>query len=97
MLYMGDFEQVFDRRDAFTRLIQAIYAGLKKSWSILRCGAALPVGQEFLCPVLSEVSDYYGKECSRMEMIEFLQCLKQCWKTHGWGTFDPDVLHQQGF
>ena len=31
-------------------------------------------------------------------MVEFIQALQQCWKTHGWGTFQLDPSHsEQGF
>jgi predicted hydrocarbon binding protein len=31
-------------------------------------------------------------------MIELVQCLKQCWKAHGWGTIDFNFDHYpQGF
>jgi len=41
---------------------------------------------------VEEVSDYYVRN-NVMEMVEFLQCLKQCWKTHG--CFGLDVSHYQ--
>jgi uncharacterized protein len=31
-------------------------------------------------------------------MVEFLQCVKQCWKTHGWGVLDVDFeYYQKGY
>ena len=83
-------------------LIQAIYAGLEKetgqaaSGVLFNCGRWW--GKNFYARFVEEVSDYYGKALAGMEMVEFLQCLKQCWKTHGWGTFDLDLSYdQQGF
>jgi hypothetical protein len=83
-------------------LIQAIYAGLEKELGqssgvvLFNCGRWW--GKNFYGRFVEEVSDYYGKPVAAMEMFEFLQCLKQCWKTHAWGTFDLDVSnYQQGF
>jgi predicted hydrocarbon binding protein len=83
-------------------LIQAIYAGLEKETGqaagvvLFNCGRWW--GKNFYARFVEEVSDYYGKALAEMEMVEFLQCLKQCWKTHGWGTFDFDLsYYQQGY
>jgi hypothetical protein len=83
-------------------LIQAIYAGLEKETGqasgvvLANCGRWW--GKNFYARFVEEVSDYYSKPLNEMEMVEFLQCLKQCWKTHGWGIFDLDLSHyQQGF
>ncbi|MBV8885495.1 MAG: 4-vinyl reductase [Chroococcidiopsidaceae cyanobacterium CP_BM_RX_35] len=83
-------------------LVQAIYAGLEKETGqaahvvLFNCGRWW--GKNFYARFVEEVSDYYDQALAEMEMVEFLQCLKQCWKTHGWGTFDFDPTHyQQGF
>ncbi|OKH28017.1 V4R domain-containing protein [Chroogloeocystis siderophila] len=83
-------------------LIQAIYAGIDKETGqaaglvLFNCGRWW--GKNFYARFVEEVSDYYSKPLAAMEMIEFLQCLKQCWKTHGWGAFDFDMdYYQQGF
>ena len=83
-------------------LIQAIYVGLEKETGqaskavLFNCGRWW--GKNFYARFVEEVSEYYGKALAEMEMVEFLQCLKQCWKTHGWGTFDFDLAYyQQGF
>ena len=83
-------------------LIQAIYAGLEKETGqaagavLFNCGRWW--GKNFYARFVEEVSDYYAKTLAEMEMVELLQCLKQCWKIHGWGTFDLDVsYYQQGF
>lgn len=83
-------------------LIQAIYAGIEKETGqaagvvLFNCGRWW--GKNFYARFVEEVSDYYGKALAEMEMVEFLQCLNQCWKTHGWGTFDFDMsYYQQGF
>lgn len=83
-------------------LIQGIYAGLEDELGpaagmvLFNCGRWW--GKNFYARFVEEVSDYYGQAIAEMEMIEFLQCLKQCWKTHGWGTLDLDLSsYQQGF
>jgi hypothetical protein len=105
----GDFESGLvenrrgDRLIALPEtLIQAIYAGLEHelgpsaSVALLNCGRWW--GKNFYTRFVEQVSEYYGKSVSEMEMIEFIQCLKQCWKTHGWGIFDLDLSYsQQGF
>lgn len=82
-------------------LLRAIYAGLEKETGqaagvvLFNCGRWW--GKNFYARFVEEVSDYYGKALAEMQMVEFLQCLKQCWKTHGWGTFDFDMsYYQQG-
>lgn len=82
-------------------LIQAIYAALEKEIggaagvALFNCGRWW--GKNFYARFVEELSDYYNKTPAEMEMVEFLQCLKQCWKTHGWGTFDIDLsYYQQG-
>ncbi|MUL36852.1 V4R domain-containing protein [Gloeocapsopsis dulcis] len=83
-------------------LVQAIYAGIEQETGqaagvvLFNCGRWW--GKNFYARFVEEVSDYYGKPLAEMEMVELLQCLKQCWKTHGWGTFDFDMsYYQQGF
>ncbi len=83
-------------------LMRAVYTGIEKetgqaaSLVLFNCGRWW--GKNFYARFVEEVSDYYRKPLAAMEMVEFLQCLKQCWKTHGWGTFDFDMNHyQQGF
>lgn len=83
-------------------LVQAIYAALDQELGqasgivLNKCGRWW--GKNFYARFMEEVSEYYAKPLANMEMVEFLQCLKQCWKTHGWGTFDLDLdYYQQGF
>ncbi|WP_449419197.1 V4R domain-containing protein [Phormidium nigroviride] len=82
--------------------IQAIYSGLEQETGqasrlvLFNCGRWW--GKNFYARFCEEVSEYYGKPLSEMEMVEFVQCLQQCWKTHGWGTFDLDPSYtEQGF
>lgn len=83
-------------------LLQAIYAALEQETGqasgliLFNCGRWW--GKSFYRRFREEVSNYYGQPLAQMEMIELLQCLKQCWKTHGWGTMDLDLTYyQQGF
>jgi predicted hydrocarbon binding protein len=83
-------------------LIQAIYIGLEQETGqasrlvLFNCGRWW--GKNFYVRFCEEVSEYYGQPVSEMEMVEFLQCLQQCWKTHGWGTFELDPSYaEHGF
>jgi predicted hydrocarbon binding protein len=83
-------------------MLQGIYQGIEQELGtatgivLFNCGRWW--GKNFYRRFAEEVSDYYGKPLAQMEMIEFLQCFKQCWKTHGWGTIDLDMnYYQQGF
>lgn len=83
-------------------LIKAIYQGLEEETGqatrlvLFNCGRWW--GKNFYVRFCEEISEYYDKPVSQMEMIELVQCLQQCWKTHGWGTFDLDTRYaQQGF
>jgi len=78
-------------------LLQAIYAGLEQETGqatrlvLFNCGRWW--GKNFYVRFCEEISEYYDKAVAQMEMIEFIQCLQQCWKTHGWGTFDFDAQY----
>ncbi|MGB7713085.1 MAG: V4R domain-containing protein [Microcoleus sp.] len=83
-------------------LIQAIYIGLEQETGqashlvLFNCGRWW--GKNFYVRFCEEVSEYYDQPVSEMEMVEFIQCLQQCWKTHGWGTFELDPSYSsQGF
>lgn len=83
-------------------LLEAIYAGLEEEVGpsaglvLTQCGRWW--GKSFYRRFGEEVSTYYGKPLALMEMVEFLQCLKECWKTHGWGIIDLDMsYYSQGF
>ena len=83
-------------------LIQAIYIGLEKETGqasrlvLFNCGRWW--GKNFYVRFCEEVSEYYGQPVSEMEMVQFLQSLQQCWKTHGWGKFELDPSYsEQGF
>lgn len=83
-------------------LIKAIYIGLEQETGqasrlvLFNCGRWW--GKNFYVRFCEEVSEYYQQPVSEMEMVEFIQCLQQCWKTHGWGTFELESSHsEQGF
>jgi uncharacterized protein len=83
-------------------LLKGIFAGLDREVGqasgvvLYNCGRWW--GKNFYRRFLEEISSYYGKPLVEMETVEFLQCLKQCWKTHGWGSIEFDFSHyQKGF
>ena len=83
-------------------LLQGVYAGLRDEVGpaaglvLFQCGQWW--GKYFYRRFVEEVSDYYGRPLAEMEMVEFVQCLKQCWRTYGWGMIELDFdFYQQGF
>ncbi|CAN1213377.1 V4R domain-containing protein [Tumidithrix helvetica PCC 7403] len=79
-------------------LIAALYAGLAKETGqasrlvLFNCGKWW--GKNFYTRFSESIAEYYDQSLAEMEMITFLQCLKECWKTHGWGKFEFDPEHQ---
>jgi uncharacterized protein len=83
-------------------LIAAIYAGLDKETGqasrlvLFNCGRWW--GKNFYNRFQDELADYYGSALMDMVTADFLQCLKQCWTTYGWGKIELDYSHHaQGF
>lgn len=83
-------------------LIEGIYAGLDQETGqasglvLYNCGRWW--GKNFYARFCEELTDYYQTAVADMPMVEFLQCLKQCWVTHGWGKLELDQTHQnRGF
>jgi uncharacterized protein len=83
-------------------LMQSIYTtmnsevGSSAGIVLFKCG--LWWGKNFYQRFSQEVNSYYQKSISEMKMIELLQCLKECWKTHGWGNINLDFdYYKQGF
>lgn len=72
-------------------LIEAMYAGLEQETGsaarlvLFNCGKWW--GKNFYVRFCEEISEYYGKTIAQLEMVEFIQCLQQLWKTTGWGNF----------
>ncbi len=83
-------------------LLKGLYRGLASEVGpaagmvLYNCGCKW--GKNFFRRFSEEVSNYYQKPVEQMEMIELIQCLKQCWKAHGWGIIEPNFsYYQQGF
>ncbi len=83
-------------------LLKGLYRGLT-----LEVGSAAAIvlyncgkkwGKSFFYRFCEELNEYYQKPVAQMSMIELVQCLKQCWKAHGWGTIELNFDdYQQGF
>ncbi|MBL1210831.1 V4R domain-containing protein [Geminocystis sp. GBBB08] len=83
-------------------LLQGIYAGLEEeigqATSIVLYNCGRWWGKSFYRRFVQEVSEYYEMPLAQMNMAQFLSCLKQCWKTHGWGVINFDFdYYSQGF
>lgn len=83
-------------------LVQAMYTGLTKETGqasklvLFNCGRWW--GKNFYNRFQEELADYYDTPLSEMAMADFLQSLKQCWITYGWGKMDLDQsYHHRGF
>ncbi len=83
-------------------LIRSIYTGLEKETGqatrlvLFNCGRWW--GKNFYSRFCEEVSEYYDTPVSEMEMVLFLQCLRECWVAHGLGKLDLDQSFQhRGF
>ena len=83
-------------------LLKAIHTSLEDevgsaaSLVLFNCGRWW--GKNFYRRFSEELSNYYDKPIAQMKMVELLQCLKECWKTHGWGIMDLYMdYYQQGF
>lgn len=83
-------------------LMRGIYNGLASEVGsaagivLFNCGSKW--GKNFFRRFSEELAKFYQKSVSDMEMIELVQCLKQCWKAHGWGIIEPNFdYYQQGF
>ncbi len=83
-------------------LISSLYAGLAKETGqasrlvLFNCGKWW--GKNFYTRFTESLEEYYAQTLAEMDMITFIQSIKECWKTHGWGTFEFDPQYQaQGF
>ncbi|MEM7770311.1 MAG: V4R domain-containing protein [Cyanobacteria bacterium P01_E01_bin.6] len=83
-------------------LIEGMYAGLKQETGqasgmvLFNCG--LWWGKNFYARFCEELTEYYRTAVADMPMVEFLQNLKQCWTTHGWGRIELDQsYYDRGF
>ncbi|NJN75468.1 MAG: 4-vinyl reductase [Synechococcaceae cyanobacterium RL_1_2] len=106
---MGDVETGLLENRQGARLIampeafvQGLYIGLNQELGqaagvvLFRCGYRW--GKHFYRRFIEEVSTYYNIPVNKMEMTLFLQCFKECWKTHGWGYLELNFdYYQHGF
>lgn len=83
-------------------LLEALYTTLEdelgagSSIALFSCGRWW--GKNFYQRFADELGEYYGKPLAEIDMIQFIQSLKECWKTHGWGTLDIDLkYYKNGF
>lgn len=84
-------------------LLEGIYIALNdeigqggSSLVLFSCGRWW--GRSFYRRFAQEVGEYYGKPITELEMIEFLQCLKECWHTQGWGKLEIELeYYKTGF
>ncbi len=83
-------------------LISSLYAGLAKETGqasrlvLFNCGKWW--GKNFYTRFTESLEEYYSQSLAEMDMITFIQSLKECWLTHGWGRFEFDPQYQaQGF
>jgi predicted hydrocarbon binding protein len=83
-------------------LISSLYAGLAKETGqasrlvLFNCGKWW--GKNFYTRFTESLEEYYSQSLAEMDMITFIQSLKECWQTHGWGKFEFDPQYQaQGF
>lgn len=105
----GDFEIGLIENRAGARLIafpklllESMYIALEKETGqasgvvLYNCGRWW--GKNFYRRFAEEIKEYYGKSLADMEMVEFSESIKQCWKTYGWGVMDIDLsYYQQGY
>lgn len=79
-------------------LLQGIYSGLDKETGLasrmvlFNCGRWW--GKNFYARFCEELTDYYHTAVADMSMVEFVQCIQQCWITHGLGKIELDRTHQ---
>ena len=84
-------------------LLEGIYSALNNeighggsSLVLFSCGRWW--GKSFYRRFAQEVGGYYGREITELKMVEFLQCLKECWQTQGWGKLEIDLdYYKKGF
>lgn len=83
-------------------LLKSIVLGLNNETGqatrlVLRnCG--LWWGKNFYARFCEELSDYHQKSVADLSMVEFMQALQECWRTHGWGVLHLNTDHYlQGF
>jgi predicted hydrocarbon binding protein len=79
-------------------LISSLYAGLAKETGqasklvLFNCGKWW--GKNFYTRFTESLEEYYSQSLAEMNMITFIQSLKECWLTHGWGKFEFEPEYQ---
>ena len=79
-------------------LISSLYAGLAKETGqasklvLFNCGKWW--GKNFYTRFTESLEEYYAQSLAEMNMITFIQSLKECWLTHGWGKFEFEPEYQ---
>lgn len=83
-------------------LLRAIVSGLNNETGqasplvLQNCG--LWWGKNFYTRFCEELSDYHRRNLADISMLEFVQALRECWRTHGWGIFELNTdFQKQGF
>ncbi|NER78523.1 MAG: 4-vinyl reductase [Leptolyngbya sp. SIO1D8] len=83
-------------------LLKAIISGLNNEtgqatqFVLHSCG--IWWGKNFYARFCEELSEYYQKPVAEISMLEFVQALQECWRTHGWGNLHLNTdYHQKGF
>ncbi|MGK7909481.1 MAG: V4R domain-containing protein [Synechococcus sp.] len=52
-------------------------------------------GKNFFRRFAREMGEYHGKSLAELEMVNFLQSWKHCWKAHGWGKVELDSQYRE--
>jgi predicted hydrocarbon binding protein len=79
-------------------LVTALYKGLGQETGqaarlvLMNCG--IWWGKNFYTRFTESLEEYYGAPLAEMSMGIFIECLKECWTTHGWGALDFEPAHQ---
>lgn len=100
----GDFELGLLETRQGARLIalpevfmEGLFAGLNedigKATGVVLYNCGRWWGKNLYRRFLEETSEYYETSLAQMEMVQFLSCFKQLWKTHGWGILNFDFAH----
>lgn len=83
-------------------LISALHEGIDKEIGqagrlvLFNCGKWW--GKNFYTRFSEEITEYYDVPLADMDMTTFLECLQECWVTHGWGRFEFDSTYRdRGF
>lgn len=105
----GDFEAGLLESRSGDRLLalsdtflQGVYAGIEEELGEASHQVLFSFGRwwgkNFYRRFAREMAEYHGKLLAELEMVNFIQSLKQCWKAHGLGTIELDAQYtDRGF